>query len=109
MQPFSIRELEYFFSAETEIFYKSRITCASKVIEDRAQEESDILPFGARLHRRKGAGARTNKGDGMPGFVSKVGVTVYHVTNLEHDAQGRIKSLYGVGRHGERTKAYIWH
>ena len=109
VRPFTIRELEHFFSAEAEIFYKSRITCASKVIEDSAQEESNMLPFGVRLHRRQGAGARTNKGDGMPGFVSKVGVTVYHVTNLEHDAQGRIKSLYGVGRHGERTKAYILH
>ena len=109
VQPFSIRELEYYFSAETDIFYKSRITCASKVVEDNAQEESDMLPFGVRLHRRKGAGARTNKGDGMPGFISKVGVTVYHVTNFERDAQGNIKSLYGVGRNGEHTKAYILH
>ncbi len=107
-QPFTIRELEYFFSAETEIIYKARITCASKVIEDNGQAATDMLPFGIRLHRRQGAGARTNPGDGLPGFISKAGLTVYHVTNVEVDKTGRIVSLCGVGRNGEHTKAYVW-
>jgi len=106
---FTVRELEHFFSGKSAFFHESRLTAAARIMEDNGQQLFDVLPFGLKLHRRVGAGARTNKGDGVPGFLSKAGITVYSVTSLEFDDKDRIISLEGVGIHGERTKAYVWH
>ena len=108
-QHFTVRELKRLFSARSDFFLQSRLTAATKVIEDSAQALYDVLPFGLKLHRRVGAGARTNKSDGVPGFLSKVGVTVYFITAVEFDEQDKMVSLEGVGINGERTKAYVWH
>ena len=50
---------------------------------------TNVLPFGIRLHHRAGAGAKHHRFDGIPGFLAKVGITSYKMTNIVKNDKGR--------------------
>jgi len=54
-----------------------KVTQYSKILEDSVQGKMHHLPLGMRLHRNisKGGGARP--GDGAPGVLSKMRVTIF--------------------------------
>ena len=106
---FTFKELKHCFSSEVSILKRYRVTRSSRFVEDGCQARTHHLPFGLRLHRRVGYGARRHKKDGLAGFVSMAGMTVYKVTRVEYDERGRIRSLYGIGRDKKLTKAWVWH
>jgi|LauGreDrversion2_3_1035106.scaffolds.fasta_scaffold391459_1 hypothetical protein len=56
-----------------------------------------------------GAGARTSKKDGLPGFLAETGIAVYKATRLKFDNGGQLVSFYGIGKTGKLTKVYINH
>ena len=51
-----------------------------RVVEDMLQEAMDHLPLGERLHRRSSAGAYTSKKQLEPGFVGKVFLTSFPIS-----------------------------
>jgi hypothetical protein len=61
-KPFAISELEHLVSAEWQHVFRARKQFHTKHVEDQRQSLADVLPFGARLHSRRGAGARNNRG-----------------------------------------------
>jgi hypothetical protein len=61
------------------------------------------------LNFKTGAGARTSKKDGLPGYLCKVGLTVLKITKLQFDDTGKLISLYGVGKKGQLTQAWVNH
>ena len=89
--------------------YRARAQRYSKNVEDQIQFLTHKLPFGVRLHRVAGAGARNSKFDGLPGFLVKTGIAYYKITQLVWDDKGNFVSLCGVGRDGKLTKAWVWH
>ena len=107
-QHFKATELEELFGGEITDLSEYRVTRCARALEDMLQLRINHLPFGIRLHRRVGAGARKHRDDGKPGFVSRCGITTYNICNIEYDDKGRIVSLYGIGRHGQVTKAWVW-
>ena len=108
-KPFTISELKQKFSANWQYVFRARRQGYAKVVEDMLQRLTNILPFGARLHRRVGPGAKNNKGDGTPGFLAKVGITFYKMQDIIKNVKGQIESFHGVGMNGELTKAWVWH
>ena len=108
-RPFTIKDLKHKFSAGWEYVYKARAKRYARHVEDQIQFLTDPLPFGVRLHRVVGKGARTSKWDGLPGFLVKTGIAYYKITQLVWDDKGKLVSLCGVGRDGKLTKAWIWH
>jgi len=60
-----------------------QVTRFSKMLEDSVQSKMDHLPLGTRLHRWISMGGGDRPGDGCPGFLSKMGVTVFIGTQVE--------------------------
>ena len=106
---FTSKELEQKFSATVDTLQEYRVTRCSRFNEDLTQDFIDHLPFGLKLHRQVGMGSRKHRMDGQAAFISKTGLTVYKVKNVEYDRDGRIVSLYGIGLDGSLTKAWVWH
>ena len=65
--------------------------------------------FGSPLCFKTGSGARTSKKDGLPGFLGRVGITALKITKLKFDPTGKLISLFGVGKQGQWTEAYVNH
>ena len=65
--------------------------------------------FGSHLNFTTGSGARTCKKDGLPGFLGRVGITALKITKLKFDPTGKLISLFGVGKQGQLTEAYVNH
>ena len=103
-QPFTIGELKQKFSASWRYVFRARRQGYAKIVEDMLQRLTDALPFGVRLHRRVGAGARQHKSDGNPGFVAKTGIAFYKMTNIVRNDKGLIVCFDGVGLDGRLTK-----
>ena len=108
-QPFKISELKQKFSARWRYVFRARRQGYAKVVEDLLQALTNILPFGIRLHRRVGAGAKRHRLDGEPGFLAKVGITFYKMTNIVTNDKGQIIYFDGVGLDGKLTRAWVWH
>ena len=60
-----------------------QVTRFSKMLEDSTQSLMHHLPVGTRLHRNISMGGGDRPGDGCPGFLSKMGVTVFIGTQVE--------------------------
>jgi len=54
-----------------------QVTRFSKELEDSAQSKMHHLPLGTCLHRNISKGGARRPGDGCPGFLSKMGVTIF--------------------------------
>jgi Sec-independent protein translocase protein TatA len=106
---FTAKELEQKFSATVDTLKEYRVTRCSRLNEDLTQDFIDHLPFGIKLHRQVGMGRRKHRLDGQPAFISKTGLTVYRIKNVEYDDDGRIVCLHGIGLDGSLTKAWVWH
>jgi len=63
------------------------VTRFSKELEDSAQSKMHHLPLGTRLHRNISKGGGRRPGDGCPGFLSKMGVTILRGTQVEWDGK----------------------
>jgi len=59
----------------------------SKKLEDSAQRKMHHLPLGTRLHRNISQGGGKRPGDGCPGFLSKMGVTIFTGTQILWDGK----------------------
>ena len=79
------------------------------MVEDMLHLLTNVLPFGIRLHRRACAGGRHHRFDGKPGFLVKVGITSYKMTNIVKNDKGQIVSFHAVGLDGTLTRAWVWH
>jgi hypothetical protein len=60
-----------------------QVTRFSKMLEDSTQSLMHHLPVGTRLHRHISQGGGDRPGDGCPGFLSKMGVTLFIGTQVE--------------------------
>ena len=60
-----------------------QVTRFSKMLEDSTQSLMHHLPLGTRLHRNISMGGGDRPGDGCPGFLSKMGVTIFIGTQVE--------------------------
>ena len=91
--------------------FEHRVTYYARAVEDNLQILIDPLPFGIELHRHVGYGARFCQADGKPGYLARVGVTVYKLRSASMEWSGnRLVSVEGVSRCGKIfTRAYIWH
>ena len=59
-----------------------QVTLFSKMLEDSVQGKMHHLPLGTRLHRSISMGGGKRPGDGCPGFLSKMGVTIFKGTQV---------------------------
>jgi len=59
-----------------------QVTLFSKMLEDSVQGKMHHLPLGTRLHRSISMGGGKRPGDGCPGFLSKMGVTIFKGTEV---------------------------
>jgi len=64
-----------------------QVTRFSKELEDSVQSKMHHLPLGARLHRNISMGGGKRPGDGCPGFLSKMGVTIFTGTQVVREGQ----------------------
>jgi hypothetical protein len=78
------------------------VSCAQAIYFNKT-----LLPKSCRNF--SGAGARTSKKDGLPGFLTSTGVAVYKATWLKFDKKGRLHSFCGIGKTNTLTKVYINH
>ena len=62
-----------------------QVTRFSKMLEDSVQSKMHHLPLGTRLHRNISMGGGARPGDGCPGFLSKMGVTIFKGTQVVWD------------------------
>jgi len=64
-----------------------QVTRFSKMLEDSVQSKMHHLPLGTRLHRYISMGGGKRPGDGCPGFLSKMGVTIFTGTQVVWDGK----------------------
>ena len=64
-----------------------QVTRFSKMLEDSVQSKMHHLPLGTRLHRNISMGGGKRPGDGCPGFLSKMGVTIFTETQVVWDGE----------------------
>jgi len=62
-----------------------QVTRFSKMLEDSAQSKMHHLPLGTRLHRNISMGGGKRPGDGCPGFLLTMGVTIFTGTQVVWD------------------------
>jgi len=74
---FTGSEIIKLLKTQSRVLDQSKVTQYSKILEDSVQGKMHHLPLGKRLHRNisKGGGARL--GDGAPGGLSKMRVTIF--------------------------------
>jgi len=70
---------------QVQVLDKCQVTRFSKELEDSAQRKMHHLPLGTRLHRHISCGGGKRPGDGCPGFLSKMGVTIFTGTQVVWD------------------------
>jgi len=61
--------------------------CQVKEMEDSAQSKMHHLHLETRLHRNISKGGARRPGDGCPGFLSKMGVTIFTGTQVVWDGK----------------------
>jgi len=62
-----------------------QVTRFSKILEDSVQSKMHLLPLRICLHRHISMGGGKRPGDGCPGFLSKMGVTIFTGTQVVWD------------------------
>ena len=79
---FTGSEVIKLLSPQVQVLDYCQVTHFSKILEDSVQGKMHHMPLGNRLHRSISMGGGKRPGDGCPGFLSKMGVTIFKGTEV---------------------------
>ena len=79
---FTGSEVVKLLSPQVQVLDYCQVTRFSKILEDSVQGKMHHMPLGNRLHRNISMGGGKRPGDGCPGFLSKMGVTIFKGTEV---------------------------